>query len=119
MAQKKDETSQNTDENLQIKLSPETQLAAREGLLATSLSDSEVVMMDIDQGRYYGLEDVGKLIWDFLAEPHSVAEVCEEVKTTFDIDKETADKDTTVFLAHLLTEGLLHEPDAQTPASPS
>ncbi len=90
-------------------LTLETQLTARTDLLATNLSDTELVMMNIDAGKYYGLEDVAKVIWDYLTESRSVGEVCTEVQSRFDIERETAEQDTISFLTELLDEGLVQQ----------
>lgn len=71
-------------------------------------------MMDIDKGRYYGVEDVAKFIWDYLSVTRSVSEVCMQVSAHFDIDTIEAEKDTIEFLSHLVAEGL-----AQLDGTPS
>jgi hypothetical protein len=55
--------------------SAETRLVRRADLMASDLSATETVMMDIDQGLYFGLENVAKDIWDYLASPRTLAEL--------------------------------------------
>jgi len=88
-------------------LTSETRLSVRTDLLATTLSEKELVMMNMDKGKYYGMEDTGKVIWDFLEQSRTVGEVCAEVCKQFEIEPEVAEKDTIDFLNHLVEEGLV------------
>lgn len=54
-----------------------------EGLLATELSDSEVVMLDVERGEYFGCEGVSKTIWDALEQPLTLDELVAQVKSDY------------------------------------
>ena len=88
-------------------LTLDTRLSARADLLASDLSETELVMMNIDAGKYYGVEGVAKVIWEFLNESRSVSEVCAHVCENFDIEAATAESDTLEFLNQLVSEGLV------------
>jgi len=89
-------------------LSLQTIIAPRHELLASELSATELVMMNIDKGFYYGLEEVGKTIWDALDQPRSVAELCDIVLATYDdVDRQTVESDMFAFLGELLEEELV------------
>lgn len=90
------------------KITLETVVVAREDLLASDLSDDELVMMDIDKGHYYGLEDVAKTIWTQLASARPVSEICAAVVAQFDADIESVEKDTIDFLTELHKENLIN-----------
>jgi hypothetical protein len=94
------------------KIYPNTVVVAREDLISSDLSDQELVMMDIDKGFYYGLEDVAKAIWDQLAKPIAVKDICTNIVAEFDTTAETAEKDTIEFLTELLKENLISICDA-------
>ena len=79
----------------------ETQLSRRPDLMASDLSANETVMMDIDQGLYFGLENVAKDIWDYLATPHTVAELQHYLGEAYAVDEQTLTTDLQTFLAEM------------------
>ncbi len=44
-------------------------------LLSTEI-DGELVMMDMDSGRYFNLDRIGAVIWRELEQPRMVADLC-------------------------------------------
>jgi len=80
---------------------------ARSDLLATALSDTESVMLDIDAGSYFGVESVARTIWDCISEPQSVAQVCTVVAQKYDATEEVVESDALEFLNQLLAAGLI------------
>lgn len=84
-----------------------THWQARDGLLASELSDSEVVMLDMDKGTYFGCEGVAKTIWTALAEPASLADLTAAVQADFpDAPAEVRD-DVVAFLDQLVEANLV------------
>lgn len=93
----------------------QTIITPREALLASELSARELVMMNLDKGAYYGLEAVGKTIWDALDQPRTVNELCDVVLATYsDVDRPTVEADMFVFLDELLKEELVAINQPQT-----
>ena len=54
-------------------MAPQPTYQRKSTLLATELNDSEVVMLDVDRGEYFGCEGVSKTIWDALEHPKTIA----------------------------------------------
>jgi hypothetical protein len=79
----------------------------RSDLLANDLSATETVMLDVAGSSYYGLKDVGKVIWDYLDSPMSVDALCERLLTQFGVDADTCRRETTAFLETLYERGLI------------
>ena len=75
-------------------------------IIATDM-DGETVMMSIEQGSYYGLSGVGPFLWEQLAEPLSVEELCRRVLEEFEIDQATCQADVSAFVDDLLEKGVL------------
>ncbi len=46
----------------------------------------ELVMMDIEQGKYFSLNPVATRIWDLLENPVSVEELCRHLTDEYDVD---------------------------------
>ncbi len=89
------------------KLSLTTIVVAREDLLSSNLSDEELVMMDIDRGYYYGLENVAKAIWDVLGQPQSILSICNKIVEEYDADPQMVKEDTIKFVGEMLDEKLI------------
>lgn len=76
--------------------------------LLTSEVDGEVVMMNIESGKYYGINIVGAEIWKLIENPVSVSDICSELVRTFEIDKPTCESEVLTFLGSLESENLLN-----------
>lgn len=76
--------------------------------LLTSEVDGEVVMMNIESGKYYGINSVGAEIWRLLENPVSVSNICGELVKTFEIDNPTCETEVLTFLGSLEAENLLN-----------
>jgi hypothetical protein len=61
---------------------PETPLSLGTDVLASHLGE-ESVMMDVDQGCYYGLNVTATRIWDMLAQPITVSGLCVQLAGEF------------------------------------
>jgi hypothetical protein len=79
----------------------------RGDLLANDLSETETVMLDVAGSSYYGLKDVGKVIWDQLESPMNLDELCERLLTQFGVDRDTCRRETAAFLETLYERGLI------------
>jgi hypothetical protein len=84
----------------------DTVLVASPGLMASEV-DGELVMMHIDKGTYYGLDPVAARIYQALAEPKSVGEVCELMLQKFEVDPDTCRTEVLSFSQDLLSEGIV------------
>ena len=63
--------------------------------------DGEIVMMSIENGKYYGLDDIGSLIWKLIETPVKVSELIDTLLERFDVDRETCEEDVLKFLNDL------------------
>lgn len=95
-----------TEAKLTLQL--ESILSRRQEILASELSENEMVMLNVERGFYYGVEDVAKYIWDALALPISVADICHGVVEHFvEVPQEACKEDTLQFVQDLMNEGLV------------
>lgn len=69
--------------------------------------NGEVVMLQLDEGRYFGLQGVGTAIWNNLDDARSVEEVCDDVAAQFDVDPAVCRNHALTFLASLQEAGLI------------
>jgi hypothetical protein len=69
--------------------------------------DNELVLMDIEQGSYYGLDVIGTDIWRRLDRGVVVSDLCAALIGEYEADADTIHRDVLVLLERLATEGLI------------
>ena len=69
--------------------------------------NEEVAILNLKSGIYYGLGDVGGVIWEHLNEKRTVAELCIIVTEHFDIAEDQCASDVIDFLNNLADVGLV------------
>ena len=77
-----------------------------EDLLSSEL-DGDTVLMSVTQASYYGLDSTGQRIWNMIAQPHRVADLCEQLIADYDVDRSTCEQHVCNFLTELNKEGLI------------
>lgn len=70
--------------------------------------DDTVVMMDVDEGRYYELDPVGARVWALIESRPRVTEVCEALAAEYEVDPETCREETGAFLGELSRLAVVH-----------
>jgi Coenzyme PQQ synthesis protein D (PqqD) len=81
-------------------ISPDTVVVRRAEPL-TSVVDDDLVMLDPRGSRYFGLDHVGRRIWDLLEQPQSVDALCSALQREFNVDSETCRAEVLPFVAQL------------------
>ncbi|MNE17029.1 Coenzyme PQQ synthesis protein D [compost metagenome] len=64
-------------------------------------------MLNVKNGKYYNLGEVGGEIWSALDEPVSISRIVQVIQDTFDVPAETAEQDVFEFVQSLLAEDLV------------
>jgi CO dehydrogenase/acetyl-CoA synthase beta subunit len=67
----------------------------------------ELVMMDIEAGRYFGLNAVATRIWDLLGSPVDIDELVSVLTEEYDISAAGCKEDVTDYLDEMLKLGLV------------
>jgi len=82
--------------------------------------DQAVVMMGLEQGKYYGLEGVGGRIWSLIEEPRSVRAVCDVLVAEYEVERGICLREVTSFLTEMAREKLVRVADeASSPVPPA
>jgi hypothetical protein len=76
--------------------------------LSGRLSD-ELVMMDINKGKYFSLNKVATRIWDLLEKPSDIEELCEKLMLEYEVDEEQCKSEVKELLAEMNKLGLVTE----------
>ena len=69
--------------------------------------DNETVMMDIEKGEYYGINQVGTRIWSLLEHPHTIEQLCETLLEEFEVTEEECFQDVREFVARLAEKKMI------------
>jgi hypothetical protein len=69
--------------------------------------DDEIIILDIPSGQYFGLNDVGALVWSLLDGATDRDGLIDAVTAAFDVDRDTAGADVDSLLAELVDAGLV------------
>jgi hypothetical protein len=69
--------------------------------------DEEVAILNLKSTLYFGLDQVGSVIWQELAEERTVKNICRTVVDQFDIDDDRCQSDVIEFLDRLVEAGLV------------
>ena len=77
-----------------------------ERLLVQQLN-CETVILDIDSGTYFGLDEVGTRVWQLLAQGLTLAEICAVLIAEFEVPRETVERDLAALTDELLSHNLV------------
>jgi len=77
-------------------ITTETVISQIEEIVASDI-DGETVMMSIENGKYYGLDDIGSRIWELI----------DTLLERFDVDRQTCERDVLKFLNELDDDKIL------------
>ena len=67
----------------------------------------ETVILNLKNGTYYGLNDIGVFIWNMLQEPCPVSTICDAVQEAYDVERAQAEQDIIYLLQDLAAEELI------------
>jgi hypothetical protein len=71
------------------------------------LVGEETVLLNLESGIYFGLDGVGKFIWDSVSDGKSLAETVDSIVAEYKIGEDQATTDVVDFTATLVERGLL------------
>ncbi len=91
---------QDADMNLDTHLSIPPQVMSR-------LVGDETVLLDLSSGIYFGLDGVGKRIWETVEGGQSLAQTIAVIISEFEVDEAQAEADVVEFASDLVERGLL------------
>ena len=69
--------------------------------------DREIVILSVERGSYFGLDDIGSEIWQRLEKAVRVDALCDSLAERYDADRETIESDVLALLEKLAGEGLI------------
>jgi len=81
-------------------------VAQKIGLDSTDMN-GEIVMMDINKGKYYGFNIVGSRIWELIEKPLEVKKIISILLKEFTVDEPTCENSVMTFLNRLYHDDII------------
>lgn len=75
--------------------------------IVSSEIDRETVMMNIENGQYYGMDLIGSHIWELIKTPIKVSDLIDTLLDKYDVDGDTCQRDLLAFLNDLNLDNIL------------
>jgi hypothetical protein len=69
--------------------------------------EGETVILQLESGNYFSLNEVGAFIWGELTQPQVVQDLCTRVLEEFDVEGDECERDVMKLLEQLLTEEMI------------
>lgn len=76
---------------------------------ADSRVGEELVILNLEDGTYYGLDAVGTRIWELLKQDHAPRAICARLSQEFEVSLDVIEADTRAFLSDLMENALVSE----------
>ncbi len=92
-----------------------SQVVASKNQVATELG-GEVVILGVEVGKYFGLNEVGARVWSLVQQRIRVSAICEAVANDYDVDPAECERDVLELLTELEGKGLIDV--ASAPGAP-
>jgi hypothetical protein len=73
--------------------------------------EGATIMTNIASGYYYGMESIARRIWQILAQPTRVTELCAVLTASYEVEPSACERDVLDFLNVLDAEGLVYRVD--------
>jgi hypothetical protein len=83
-----------------------TVVACRDGFIEAEIDD-EIVALSIERGTCYGMNRVGSRIWNLLANPIQISDLCATLIAVYRVEAHVCERQVLDLLEELRAEGLI------------
>lgn len=84
----------------------ETRVTMRDGVMFNRAGE-EIVLLDLDSGTYYGLDEVGGRLWELITGTSTVGEAIETMLGEYEVERDVLERDVFRLLGELEEKGLI------------
>lgn len=91
-------------------ISPSATVVAAPDHVSSELAGEEIIL-DLEDGTYYGLNEVGADVWALLDDPCRVSGICEELHEKYDVGQQVLENDVVDLLSKMHERGLIRVED--------
>ena len=67
----------------------------------------DIIILDLKAGLYFGLDNVGALVWQLVQQPKSVRDLRQTILDTFEVPPEVCERDLVALLQELAAKNLI------------
>ena len=78
-------------------ITTETTISQIEEIVTSDIA-GETVMMSLENGKHYGLDDIGNRIWEIFEKPIKVSDLIDMLIERFDVDRKACETDALIFI---------------------
>lgn len=100
---------------MSIVIEEKTVVVAAGEQVSGDLPDGEVVILNLKDSVYYGLNDVGGRIWEMVQDPITLGDIVDSLVSKYNVDRERCRREVFDLVTELLDKGLV-ELDHEAPA---
>jgi hypothetical protein len=86
----------------------DTRLSIPPQVMSRPVGD-ETVLLDLESGTYFGLDGVGKRIWESIDKGLTLGDTVAVIEAEYEVDKDQAKADVIEFVSDLIERGLVAE----------
>ena len=86
--------------------SPDTVLVATKNMVDAPVGE-ETVILQLQNGQYYGLDEIGVRIWSLLKTPVKVGDIVTVLLEEYEVDPEECHREVVRLVSELMAEGLV------------
>jgi hypothetical protein len=76
------------------------------GVIHKTVGD-EIVLLDLDRGVYYGLDQVGARVWELVEADHTLPDIIDILLEEYEVTRAELERDVTTLLEQLTARGLI------------
>lgn len=88
------------------KLLLESKITQKPGNIVSDM-DGEKVMLNIANGKYYNLGEIGGFIWELIEEPIALQTIVTEMIRIYEVEQDDCEQQILSFSTALYSEGLI------------
>lgn len=79
----------------------------RNGDIVAAPVDGELVMISVERGSYYGLDEVGSRVWELLAEPRLLSEIVSVLVEEYDVEPAVCEQEVAALVRRFVEERMV------------
>ena len=87
-------------------LTEQSTIVASKNQVSCDLS-GETVLLNLQKGVYYGLDQVGNRVWNLIQQPKTIHEIQQVISEEYEVDADQCRQDLLVLMEELQTNGLI------------
>jgi hypothetical protein len=104
--------------NTKLKLTKTSVLTVSQDQVSADLSpdlSGDVVILNLNNGTYYALNETGARLWNLIQKPCSVETILDTLLTEYNVDTRQCETDLTAIVEDMAKHGLVEIQDVSNP----